>query len=105
MNSLFFVPKFNTTKIRLKEDEEFSLLKKLGAFRSVIEISCRACEPYLLANYLLALCTLFSSFYEKCRVLSDDKKLTEARISLVWCIRTVILKGLSLLGLRCPEKM
>jgi len=89
----------------LKEDEEFSLLKNLDQFGSIILRACDTYEPYLLANYLLEICSRFNAFYQKHRVISGDKKLTEARIALVSAIRLVIRKGLSLLGVRVPEKM
>jgi arginyl-tRNA synthetase len=51
------------------------------------------------------LASLFHSYYNKHRVLSDDVELTRARLCLILAVQTVIRNGLTLLGVSAPEKM
>ena len=44
-------------------------------------------------------------FYSECRVVTDDTKLSNARIALVKATRNVIANGLNILGISAPEKM
>jgi arginyl-tRNA synthetase len=38
-------------------------------------------------------------------LLVEDEKLKEARLSIVYATSIVLKKGLSILGIECPEKM
>jgi arginyl-tRNA synthetase len=48
---------------------------------------------------------LFHKFYEKCRVITADKELTNTRLAFVKCIASGIKDGLSLLGVSAPDRM
>jgi len=89
----------------LKAPEEFALAKALSNFGAVIERAAEACEPSLVSQYLLDLCSRFSSFYHKHTVVGDDPALTAARILLVDCLRRTIANGLKLLGIKALEEM
>lgn len=89
----------------LKEPEEFQLLRALREFPLVVNLSGKALEPYVLLQYLQDLATMFHSFYNKHRVVSDDPSLTKARLVLVDCVRIVLANGLRLLGVSLPKKM
>ena len=45
------------------------------------------------------------NFYEKCRVVSSDGALTQARLKLVEATRLVLTKLLKLMGITAPERM
>ncbi|RKY66505.1 MAG: arginine--tRNA ligase, partial [Candidatus Latescibacterota bacterium] len=62
-------------------------------------------EPSVVATYLLDLCEASNQFYNHFRVLSEDLETTKARVLLVWCIKTVLGKGLKVLGMKAPERM
>ena len=89
----------------LKELEEFELLRALRQFPLIVGLSGKAQEPYVILQYLQDLATLFHSFYNKHRVVSDDVSLTKSRLVLVDCVRTVLANGLYLLGVSLPKKM
>ena len=89
----------------MKEPEEFALAKALSDFGAVIERAAEACEPSVISQYLLDLCSRFSSFYHKHIVVGDDAALTAARILLVDALRQTIANGLKLLGIKAPEEM
>ena len=88
-----------------KEDDELLLVKKLESFPLTIIRSAQNCEPSILSKYLLDLCSTFNRFYQHHRILIDDTELKMARILLVDSIRQVIKNGLSILGLKAPERM
>ena len=50
------------------------------------------------------LAMLFHRFYSKNKVLTEDKKLSEARLLLIKSIQTVLRNGLDILGISHPEK-
>jgi len=89
----------------LTADEELDLIKKLSQFTATISGSARAREPHRVAVYLMELVGQFHSYYNKHRVVTDDKALSSARLYLMNCIKTVLRNGLTLLGVGAPEKM
>jgi len=89
----------------LTTDDERELLRLLGDFPQQIRRAAEQYEPSIVATFLLDLAGAFNTFYQKHRVISDDADLTAARLTLVTALRTVIRKGLDLLGIRCPERM
>jgi len=89
----------------LTTDEERRLLRLLGEFPQQIRRAAEQYEPSIVATFLLDLAAAFNTFYQTHRVISDNADLTAARVSLVTALRTVIRKGLDLLGIRCPERM
>ena len=90
---------------RLAEPEEFGLAKAMANFDAVIQRAAELCEPSVISQYLLDLCSRFSNFYHKHQVVGDDAELTAARILLVDALRQTIFNGLVLLGIKAPEEM
>ena len=89
----------------LTEPEELALAKALANFNAAIRRAADTCEPCVVSQYLLDLCSRFSTYYHKHIVLGDDAALTAARVRLVDALRQVIANGLALLGLKAPEEM
>lgn len=90
----------------LKEKQEVELIKELEKFEAIIRKAANEYEPSILARYLIDVATSFSRFYNECSVANcDDDKLKEVRCTLVYATSIVIKKGLSILGIDCPEKM
>lgn len=89
----------------LKTKEERELLKKLAFFPDTLELCVRNLSPHHLTTYLMELADIFHRFYEQCRVISDDKELTLARLSIVQATAIIIRNGLNLLGVSAPDKM
>ncbi len=96
----------NVDYSKLKEKQEVELIKELEKFGKVIKRAAEEYEPSILARYLIDVATAFSRFYNECSVANlEDEKLKEARCVLVYATSIVIKKGLSILGIECPEKM
>ncbi|MCX7845127.1 MAG: arginine--tRNA ligase [Dictyoglomaceae bacterium] len=89
----------------LKDKKEKELLTILMRYPDKLSDITRNLEIHLLPHYLLDLATAFHTFYDSCRVLSQNKELTLARLSLVDCVRIIINDGLKILGISSPEKM
>jgi len=89
----------------LSEPEEIKLLKHMGAFPTLIEDSALELEPHRVIFYLMELAGLFHSYYNKHKVISDDKALTMSRLYLISGLQTVFGNGLEILGLGAPETM
>ena len=68
----------------LKEEEEHELIFKLASFPELILNSAIFYAPHWLPKYLEELASIFHRFYTECKVLSDDKDLTLARLLLVF---------------------
>ncbi len=89
----------------LTEDAEIDLIKKLLIFPETLEGAAINLEPQHLPYYAQDLATAFHNFYEKCRVVTEDERLTSARLKLVDATRLVMVRTLSLMGMSAPETM
>ncbi len=89
----------------LKDNKEKELLILLMRYPDKLRDIVRTLEIHLLPHYLLDLATAFHTFYDSCRVLTEDRKLTLARLNLVDSVRIIISDGLKILGISSPERM
>lgn len=95
----------NESLALLTAPEEIDLVKKLLLFPEVIEDCTNSLAPHKLAYYLQELAAQFHVYYNKCRVVDDNKEMSAARLYLIKCTRTVLANGLNILGVSAPEKM
>lgn len=89
----------------LSEKLEVDLIKKLAAFPDEVDKAARERSPNRIAAYALDLAGTFHSFYNSFRVISSDRKLTDARLVLVRAVQTVERIALGLLGVSAPDRM
>lgn len=89
----------------LSEEAERVLIRKLAEWPQEVADAARELAPYHLAYYAKDLATAFHSFYNSCKVLTDDAALRNARLALVDCSRITLRNVLQLLGLTAPERM
>ena len=89
----------------LTSEPELALIRKMLELPEIIDLTARTLEPHHLPYYASDLATVFHNFYEKCRVVTDDKELTKARLQLVEATRIVLAQALHLMGMTAPEKM
>lgn len=90
---------------RLEEEIELDIARKLAAYPDEVVTSAADRAPNRLAKYALDLAGLFHSFYNSCRVMSDDAGLTSARLALSGAVGIVLRNCLDILGISAPEKM
>ena len=89
----------------LNAEEEVNLLKILHMFRENVEKSALELHPHVIFNYLMNLAAAFHGYYNRHKVITDDRDQTLARLSLVLGVKKVIRNGLTLLGVSAPERM
>ncbi|MCR5260342.1 MAG: arginine--tRNA ligase [Candidatus Gastranaerophilales bacterium] len=89
-----------------EETEELKMLiEKLTEYKTVVINVAQNYSPYLLTKYLKELAASFHKFYSAVRILSEDKELSKAKLSLVKAVIYVLKSGLTLIGASAPEKM
>jgi len=89
----------------LATEPELILIRKMLLLPEIVETIARTLEPHHLTYYAQDLATVFHSFYKQCRVVSDDKALTKARLKLVKATKLVLGRTLHLMGMTAPERM
>ncbi len=89
----------------LREPEEIDLMRKLVIFPQLIEGAALSREPHRLTFYARQLAASFHHFYHICRIVSKDRRLSEARLLLSEATRIVLAESLRILGVTAPEKM
>ena len=89
----------------LKHPNERALMLHLTELPMILRTSAERLEPHLVTFYLYELARRFQTFYEECRVISDDKALSNARLLLAYSTKTVLNEVLRLLGISAPERM
>ena len=89
----------------LGEPEEIDLMRILVIFPQLVEGAAISREPHRLTTYAQQLAASFHHFYHICRIVSNDVRLSEARLLLAEATRTVLAESLRILGVSAPEKM
>jgi arginyl-tRNA synthetase len=89
----------------LNTEEEYDLLKTMAEYPQLVAGAAKDLAPHRIIFYLMELAGQFHSFYNKHKVLTDDKELTVARLYFCHCLQVVLKNGLSLLGISSPERM
>ncbi|AQT73776.1 MULTISPECIES: arginine--tRNA ligase [Streptomyces] len=78
----------------------------LDGFGELIAEAAAEHAPHKLAAYLYQLASLYTSFYSECPVLkADTAEQVENRLFLCELTARTLSKGMSLLGIRTPEKL
>lgn len=93
------------TTIVLNETYESDLGKFLLRFDEVIAQVAEDLLPNRICDYLYELSQKFNQFYENCPVLSSAGNIRNSRLLLCDITARTIEMGLSLLGIRVPERM
>ncbi len=89
----------------LTDPSELALAEKIVSLPEEINQVALSSEPSRLTRYVLDLAAMFHSFYNSCKVKTEDASLTQARLALVYAARTVIRNVFEILKISAPEKM
>ena len=90
---------------KLTHPTELALIRQLIKFPEIVEDTASDYQIQRLPHYALELANCFHRFYENCRVLDKNEKLTQARLDLIKATRIILKNTLSLMGINSPEKM
>lgn len=89
----------------LRTNSEKSVIRQLIYFPDAVSRAAALYEPNMITDYLFKLANVLNSFYEKEPILKAPKPLRENRLNLILAATIVLKNGLSLLGIKTPEKM
>ncbi|HEV3259671.1 MAG TPA: DALR anticodon-binding domain-containing protein, partial [Gemmataceae bacterium] len=89
----------------LAAPEERLLAKRVVTFPEVVHEAGTKREPQRLCAYARELAEAFHAFYTQCRVLTDDPRLSSARLVLSDATRRVLRNALDLAGVAAVERM
>lgn len=89
----------------LNQTWELRLIKKLLKLPDLVQDLAGNFSVHLIARYAFDSADTFHKFYENVRVVTDDRKLSEARLQLIVATRIVLSNTLKLMGISAPERM
>ena len=95
------IPEINS--IKTLQETEIKLLRTLTRWPSMIKKSVTNLSIHNIPNYIHSLSSDFNQFYRDCPVINSDN--LEFRINLVFCSKKILSEGLSILGIKAPERM
>jgi arginyl-tRNA synthetase len=84
-------------------EEDRALVRKLGEYTEVLELSIRTLEPHHICNYLFELAQEFNRYYEKNQVAGNEYEAHRAGIVALYA--DTLAAGLAILGIDAPNKM
>ncbi len=85
------------------QPDERTLARKLSESREVVDKATAELMPHHICTYLYELAQEFNRFYEKNRVIGDEREMV--RLGLVAAYVGTLKNGLELLGIDAPERM
>lgn len=83
----------------------YNILNKLNEFKDIVETSASKKAPHIIANYVYDLASLFHTYYNQEKIVTEDIQYTSERINLLKAIQIVINNSLNLIGIIPREEM
>jgi len=90
---------------KLNHPSELALIKQLIRFPEIIEDTAKDYQVQRVPQYAIDLATSFHQFYRDCKVLTEVRPLTSARLGLILATKIVLKNTLNLMGVSAPERM
>ncbi|MDE6645057.1 MAG: arginine--tRNA ligase, partial [Muribaculaceae bacterium] len=88
------------------DEKEIALIQWLNDFAGVVAEAGRNFSPALIANYVYELVKLYNQFYHDHSILKEeDAAVRSLRLELSAVTARTVKKGMSLLGIKVPERM
>ena len=89
----------------LTAPEERELILHLSSLTDEIVSEAKNYDPAKITRYAVNLSALFHKFYNACRVNCGEEDLTQARLALCICVKTVLANVLTMFKITVPEYM
>lgn len=89
----------------LEHQSEIDLMKELLRLPEVVGDTAKDYQVQRICSYATSLAAEFNKFYRDCQVLSDDKKISQARLALAVAAKIALENTLGILGISAPDKM
>ena len=101
-----YIPNIQDVDVsKLNDEDSKNIITTLYNFKQTLNNVTEKEEPSILARYLVTLAEQYSSFYNNCHILDQEKEIKDSRLYLTYMVKTVLEKGLNLLGIKVPNKM
>ena len=89
----------------LQDKKELRLLKTISLLPEKLKSIAEDFQIQALPHFATEIAAAYHDFYTTCKVLSDNRKQTRARLLLILATRNVLKITLTLMGISAPEKM
>lgn len=89
----------------LTDENERKLIFFMATYPQELIKSAESYDPTKITKFTIELSTLFHKFYSSCKVISENKELSNARLYLCECVRTILKNVLDLMKVNAPESM
>ena len=89
----------------LQDEYSINIIKLIYSFKDVLNQVIEKNEPSILARFLIDLSKAYSNFYNENKIISEDKKIQNARVYLTFITGKLLKQGAKLLGMEMPDKM
>jgi len=95
----------------LVQPAEWAVARRLIELPDAVVRAAEACEPHVIAHYLLQLAADFSRWYTlgngdaSLRVVCEDLATRRARLALTAAVQATLRDGLAMLGIAAPDQM
>lgn len=89
----------------LGNGEAQAVIKELAQFPDAIQDAAARYEPMAVSRRLIEIAKAYNKYYYDHRILEGAETEVRAKLLLTDAVRTVIRKGLYLLGIEAPERM
>ncbi len=83
----------------------YTIMDRLIKFEDTVISAATKKEPHIICNYIYELASLFHSYYNKEKFITDDITYTKERMAFLKAIKIVINNSLDLIGIIPREEM
>jgi arginyl-tRNA synthetase len=98
--------------VRLEDDAELGLIRRLAQFPRLVEAAALAHEPHRIGFYLYELAGDFHGLWNRGKdlpqlrfIYESDRELTRARVALVAATKRVLALGMGILGVHAMDEL
>lgn len=89
----------------LADESSAEVCKLLADFPNKIQDAAAKYEPSIVSRHLVNIAQAFNKFYHDNPILTSEENVKNARLTIVYAVKTVLTTGLGLLGINAPEQM
>lgn len=90
---------------KLNYETSYKLIKVLLQYPSYVLDAATKRIPHKISQYALLLATALHSYYNDEKIISEDKELTNEKLTLLKAVQIVLKDSLGLLGVNVKERM
>ncbi|MCR5004576.1 MAG: arginine--tRNA ligase [Clostridiales bacterium] len=91
---------------KLTDEYAQEIIKLIEDFPNRVREAAKKYEPYIITRYTVAVATAYNKFYHENSILNaEDAETRFARLYLTKMVAYILKTGLSLIGVKAPERM